>query len=179
MSLCKECDFTKESQYDVILKQLQKEIDTHIKAAEAKFLIQDGKIAMLCNYIKDNLSNTLREMLFAMDESGELDKIITDTVLSELEYLKVFNTPQMFGAFGDGKHDDTVAIQKAINKVKGLSDAALQLTGNNEEEAKNVLILNEIYSSETRRINSSKILNNITGDSDSQNYQIQTEETPE
>ncbi len=68
---------------------------------------------------------------------------------------------------------------KAINKVKGLSDAALQLTGSNEEAAKNVLILNEIYSSETRRINSSKILNNITGSDESQGYKVETETTPE
>lgn len=44
----------------------------------------------------------------------------------------------------------------AINKVKGISDAALKLTGNDEEAAKNVVILNEIYSSETTRINTLK-----------------------
>ena len=51
---------------------------------------------------------------------------------------------------------------RAINKVKGLSDAALQLAGNDEESAKNVLILNEIYTSETRRIKSSIKINNLT-----------------
>ncbi len=55
---------------------------------------------------------------------------------------------------------------KAINKVKGLSDAALKLTGDDEEAAKNVLILNEIYSSETKRINTVKLLE--------QNKQTQT-----
>ena len=50
---------------------------------------------------------------------------------------------------------------RAINKVKGLSDAALQLTGNDEESAKNVLILNEIYTSETRRINSARKTNSL------------------
>ena len=50
---------------------------------------------------------------------------------------------------------------RAINKVKGLSDAALQLAGNDEESAKNVLILNEIYTSETRRINSARKTNSL------------------
>ncbi len=45
---------------------------------------------------------------------------------------------------------------QAINKVKGISDAALKLTGEDTEAAKNVLILNEIYSSETKRINAIK-----------------------
>ena len=51
---------------------------------------------------------------------------------------------------------------RAINKVRGLSDAALQLAGSDEESAKNVLILNEIYTSETRRINSAKKINNLS-----------------
>ncbi len=51
---------------------------------------------------------------------------------------------------------------QAINKVKGLSDAALKLTGDDEEVAKNVLILNEIYSSEVKRIHTVKLLKDTT-----------------
>lgn len=47
---------------------------------------------------------------------------------------------------------------KAINKVRGLSEAALKLTGEDEEIAKNVLILKEIYSEETNRINVVKMI---------------------
>lgn len=47
---------------------------------------------------------------------------------------------------------------QAINKVKGISDAALKLTGDDEEATKNVLILKEIYSSETQRINTVKLI---------------------
>ena len=42
---------------------------------------------------------------------------------------------------------------KALNKVKGISDATLKLTGDDEKKKKNVLILKDIYSSETQRIN--------------------------
>lgn len=47
---------------------------------------------------------------------------------------------------------------QAINRVKGISDAALKLTGDDEEAAKNVLILNEIYSTESQRINTVKLI---------------------
>lgn len=47
---------------------------------------------------------------------------------------------------------------RAINKVKGISDAALQLTGDDEEAAKNVLILKEIYTNESQRINVVKLI---------------------
>lgn len=47
---------------------------------------------------------------------------------------------------------------KAINKIRGLSEAALKLTGENEEMTKNVLILKEIYSEETNRINVAKTI---------------------
>ena len=45
---------------------------------------------------------------------------------------------------------------KAIQKVKGISDAAMKLTDDDETATKNVLILNEIYSSESKRINELK-----------------------
>ena len=41
-----------------------------------------GKIAELCKYIKDNLSNTIRCMLDNMEVSGELENIITDTLVN-------------------------------------------------------------------------------------------------
>lgn len=69
---------------------------------------------------------------------------------------------------------------KAINKVKGLSDAALQLTGSDVEATKNVLILNEIYSSETKRINSTRLINNSKLNSlPQESNKIQTENSPE
>lgn len=40
-----------------------------------------------------------------------------DSINNEIVDLKVFVTPQMFGAYGDGSHDDTQALQNAFNHV--------------------------------------------------------------
>lgn len=50
----------------ILLKNIKVEVDDLVKSTEAKLLLHDGKIAELCRYIKDNLSNTLRCMYESM-----------------------------------------------------------------------------------------------------------------
>lgn len=104
---------------DILLLQIKKEVEELVKTTEAKLLCHDGKIAELCMYVKNNLSNSIRMLLDTMEQSGELNDIITKTVLSSVELMetKVDNiiTPEFFGAIGDGETDDYQAIQSAID----------------------------------------------------------------
>lgn len=64
----------------ILVKHLKREVDELVKNTEAKLLIHDGKIAELCKYLKDNLSNTIRCLIDSMQLSGELDNILVDAL---------------------------------------------------------------------------------------------------
>lgn len=72
MSICDEikegCELpSSPNDIKILLKQIKKEVDRIVNETEAKLLLHDGKIAELCRYIKDNLSNTLRCMFADME----------------------------------------------------------------------------------------------------------------
>lgn len=103
----------------ILYNQLRRELDTLIKETEATLLLHDGKLAELCQYLQTNLSNTIRCLLEDMDVSGELDTIITNTVIGSYKELDTklegcFSVKN-FGAIGDGANDDTYAIESALN----------------------------------------------------------------
>lgn len=121
MSDCNiKCPFVSgDNKYDVLINQLNREIAEIKKTATAKSLLYENKLNELCVYIKNNLSNELRLLFDAMKVSGELDEIIIETVMSNLEQV-VYKTDgyvsvKQFGAMGNGKCDDTRAIQEAVD----------------------------------------------------------------
>lgn len=78
---------------------------------------QEGIIHKGILYMKDNLVNSLHDLLKLYD-----DDVTRRTMLEmygeELELLKVIVTPQMFGAAGNGVVNDINAIEKAIASLK-------------------------------------------------------------
>lgn len=106
---------------EILLRQLKREVSKLIETTEVKLLAQDGKIAETCVYIKNNLSNELRTLLDSMMNSGELESVISETLLNEVELIHaMFPTPAKYGAVCDGVSDDTYAIQKLINENRNV-----------------------------------------------------------
>lgn len=71
-------------------------------------------------YMKDNLANTIQELFTKMNNAGEiqsiLDSIFTSGHIASLNVLKdqAINVKNL-GAMGNGIHDDSKAIQEAID----------------------------------------------------------------
>lgn len=74
---------------------------------------QEGKIRKGVLYMKDNLVNSLYNLLKIYDH-GTIKEAMLDAYGTELLNMRVFATPQMFGAVGNGIVNDTAAIEKAI-----------------------------------------------------------------
>lgn len=110
------------NELEVLIRQIKREVKELSETTEATLLKHDGKIAELCCYIKDNLSKSLRELFDSMQLSGELDDIITSTLLSDLNMVvkstDSFVSPELFGAKCDGFNDDAIAINSAIKTGK-------------------------------------------------------------
>lgn len=73
---------------EILIRQLKREVAELLKTTQATLLCQDKKIAQLENYVKNNLSNYLRDLLDSMLVSGELDEIITSVIENNIEILE-------------------------------------------------------------------------------------------
>lgn len=96
----------------VMIKQLNKKVQEFYHDTTKSLLDHDHKLAEMCNVIKTNLSNSIRELINTMVDSGEIDELIRRVLL--------FNDPinvKDFGAVGDGVHDDTPAFLQALSLV--------------------------------------------------------------
>ena len=80
------------NELEIIVRQLKREVSELMQTTTDKFLKQDGKIAEMCVYIKENLSNELRTLLDSMKLSGELDNLIVSTITNLQPQIDVINS---------------------------------------------------------------------------------------
>lgn len=73
---------------EILIRQLKREVKSLLETTQARLLCQDKKIAQLEMYVKNNLSNYIRELLDSMLVSGELDEIIKDVITNSIEVLE-------------------------------------------------------------------------------------------
>lgn len=73
---------------EILVKQLQREVEKLVDETQKKLLCQDKKIAETCIYIKNNLSNYIRELIDSMVENGEMEEIIETIGIQDIEDIK-------------------------------------------------------------------------------------------
>ena len=82
---------------------------------------QEGRIRGGILYMKDNLMDSLQELLKLYDHDaikGAIKGAMLEAYGEDLKQMKVIVTPQMFGAIGNGTINDRSAIEKAIASLK-------------------------------------------------------------
>jgi len=108
-------DYTSEN--DVLVLQLKREVEELMNETTARLLKQDGKIAELCQYIKENLSGTLAVLMDSMKLSGEVSEIITDVVLADV-MLSIEQTNVYYDCLETEKlYDETSSCYYYVTKI--------------------------------------------------------------
>lgn len=79
-----------DNEIEVLIRQLKREVKELMNSTQARLLCQDKKITETMVYIKNNLSNSIRNLLDSMLTSGELEEIITDTVLDNIKEMQEY-----------------------------------------------------------------------------------------
>lgn len=76
------------NEIEILIRQLKREVKELMETTEARLLCQSKKIDETMVYIKNNLSNALRELLDSMLESGEIEEIITSAISNAIALLE-------------------------------------------------------------------------------------------
>lgn len=78
-----------DNELEILVRQLQREVNKLMETTEARLLCQSKKIDETMVYIKNNLSNALRELLDSMLESGEIEELITQAISNAISLLEI------------------------------------------------------------------------------------------
>lgn len=76
------------NELEILVRQLKREVEKLMTTTEARLLCQSKKIDETMVYIKNNLSNALRDLIDSMLESGELEEIITSVITADFTQMQ-------------------------------------------------------------------------------------------
>lgn len=68
------------NEIEILIRQLKREVKALMQSTETRLLCQNKKIDETMVYIKNNLSNAIRELIDSMIQSGEIDEVIKSTI---------------------------------------------------------------------------------------------------
>lgn len=129
------CELNVENnETEILMRQLRKEVDELVKNTESDMLQLNGKVAELCVYIKENLSNELRTLLDTMLSTGELESLITEALLNDLEVIEQ--------KFVNEIDPDNFIGRNDYEKLQNAIDEAIKLI---TSKTKCVIKLNRVY----------------------------------
>ena len=77
------------NELEILVRQLKREVEKLMTTTEARLLCQSKKIDETMVYIKNNLSNALRELLDSMLQNGEIEEIITSAISNAISLLEI------------------------------------------------------------------------------------------
>lgn len=87
------------------LNELIDAVNEFQSARDNKYLEQDGKIQKAIIYMKNNLKNTINDLLQIMRQNGELGEVVADSIFGEFNNIKNATDdlihPENFGAIGN------------------------------------------------------------------------------
>lgn len=146
-----KCCFPKKDTTDMLISQLRREIEELARNDEKlqaeiseRLLTQDGKIAEVCNHIKDNLSATICELMNTMEFTGEIDGLITKAIngiiASGLYYESVDNTdPGVLDVYENISvktvRNDKLGVSYIVTKVKKSLKPFVNFTNGTDQDA--------------------------------------------
>lgn len=81
---------SESSEIKFMIKQLNKEVQNFYNDTSKALLEHDHKLAEMCNYLKTNLSDSIRCLINTMVENGEIDEIVRRVIFNNTINIKDF-----------------------------------------------------------------------------------------
>lgn len=102
---------------NILVKQLNREVEKLAKSTSLAMLQQNDKIADAYTYLRENLNNSIRELIDNMKVSNELAEIITEVAFADLLDKIEKRTLYYDGITSESFYDETSKTTYYVTKI--------------------------------------------------------------